>query len=91
MQFLGPVWLGVAVSIYASYKALREGLKILGVNKTSKKEMKEAEIERKKKHYLYHCERNPEGFLRLMAENFNQDNIDSTLKESEKLKSIKKE
>ena len=31
---------------------------------------KQKEEELKQRHYIYHCERNPEGFARLRAENF---------------------
>lgn len=32
-----------------------------------------AEKQRRTDHYYYHCERNPEGFARLRAENFDRD------------------
>lgn len=69
---------------------LKEGLKILGISKPSKREEEKAEIERKRAHYFYHCERNPEGFLKLKVENFSKDDIARTLQESEKLKSTNK-
>lgn len=33
----------------------------------------EAEKQRRIAHYFYHCERNPEGFARLQAENFGRE------------------
>ena len=35
---------------------------------------KKKEKERKEAHFIYHCERNPEGFARLRAENFERKN-----------------
>ena len=37
-------------------------------------------------HYFYHCERNPEGFMRLKVENFEREAKERTLKEVEALR-----
>jgi hypothetical protein len=38
------------------------------------------------KHYFYHCERNPEGFARLKAENFEREAKERIIKEAELLR-----
>lgn len=53
---------------YSLYKILKRYLELKGFK--TKRQREKNEIERKMKHYYYHCERNPEGFLRLKAENF---------------------
>jgi hypothetical protein len=45
-----------------------------------------AEKMRKMEHYFYHCEKNPEGFLRLKVQNFERDAKEGTAKEAAALK-----
>jgi hypothetical protein len=37
------------------------------------------------RHHHYHCERNPQGFLRLKHENFQKENKERTQKEAESI------
>lgn len=37
-------------------------------------------------HYYYHCERNPKGFRRLRAENFEEDEKERIKQERESIK-----
>ena len=78
----GVSWLGYlfqAVSISTgSYKIA----KAAGWIKKSKSATDEAEKKRKMEHYYYHCERNPEAFLRLKCENFEREAKERTAKEA---------
>lgn len=82
---LGITWLGyllAAISIFAGFRKLG---KSMGWLKASKKEKSEEEKKLKMKHYFYHSERNPNGFLRLKIENFKHEAIEKTREEAEKL------
>jgi hypothetical protein len=81
IQLFSPFWLGVAVTILSLIKALDAGRKVYWKSKKSTKEIKEEEIERKRDHYFYHCELNPEGFYRLRTENFEKESRERNLKE----------
>lgn len=85
MQFLGPEWLGAIVLAYSLWQSWRAWLRIIGRHKRSPTEIAEAEKRRKMEHYYYHCERNPDGFARLRAENFKNETIDGTRKEAAEL------
>jgi len=65
----GPKWIGWPVSVYAAAKLLLEAKKIY-FPKTNEQETPEQEKRRKMEHYYYHCELNPEGFDKLLVENF---------------------
>jgi hypothetical protein len=60
-------------------------LKLMGRIKPSKLELEMIEKQRKMEHYYYHCERNPLGFARLRAENFERDLSEKTREEAAKL------
>ena len=72
-EFFGPEWFGAIVLAYVLWKTGRAGQRVLGHAKRSRAEEERAEKERKMKHYFYHCERNPKGFLHLEIENLNED------------------
>lgn len=83
---LGATWLGhllAGISIAAGFYKLG---KAMGWLKRSKRDEEKAENERKKEHYYYHCERNPEAFNRLKCENFERDAIEQARKESEMIR-----
>lgn len=84
-EFLGPQWLGAIVLIYSLWKAWRAGVKIWGRAKPSRREEEKAEKQRKIDHYYYHCERNPDGFLRLKLENFEKDATERVKNEAEQI------
>lgn len=65
--------IGLIVTLYAFGKAARQGGLLLGWIKPSSLEKKNREKERRMRHYYYHCERNPDGFRRIVSENFEQD------------------
>ncbi len=58
----------MAAIIYSLYKIIRRFLKLKGYK--TKHEKDEEQKMNKMRHYFYHCERNPEGFLRLKSENY---------------------
>jgi hypothetical protein len=78
------------VMVYSLSKAFIAGLKYWGKIPRSIKEEEDAEKERKMKHYYYHCEKNPEGFLRLKADNFVNDERGRILRELNELRGRKK-
>lgn len=83
---LGVAWLGhllAAVSIAAGFYKLGRAM---GWFKPTKRDEEKAEKERKKEHYFYHCERNPDAFNRLKCENFEREAVEQTYKESEDIR-----
>jgi hypothetical protein len=86
LQLLGPVWLGILASGYGLWQALVKALKLLGKWKVSPRELKAREEERRMRHHHYHCERNPEGFLRLKIENFEHEERERIQNEAKALK-----
>lgn len=78
--------LGLLVLGYAFLKAITQALRLTGhIPKSAREREKEAE-ELKMKHHHYHCERNPEAFERLRAENFRREEIERTRAEAAALK-----
>lgn len=78
--------LGLVVLGYALVKAAIQALRLTGhLPKSAGQRKKEAE-ELKMRHHHYHCERNPEAFERLKAENFRREEIERTKAESLALK-----
>lgn len=70
--------IGRVVFWMAIAKLLFEAIKIFGTPEKwfpsyGRKMEKNREEERRKPHYVNQCERNPEGFLRLVAENFDKE------------------
>jgi len=86
IQYLGPEWLAIAVLLYILWQAFRTARRIFWRVEPSKTEKEKAEKELKMNHYFYHCERNPEGFMRLKVENFEREAKERTLKEVEALR-----
>lgn len=86
-EFLAPQWVAVIILIYGLLKVLFKGLKMKGIIKKSKSELAKEEELRKMKHHHYHCERNPEGFIRLKLENFERMARADVKKEAEAIRS----
>ena len=80
-QYLGPNWLAIAVLLYSLWQAFRTARKLFGRAEPSKSEKEKSDKDLKMRHYFHHCERNPQGFARLMAENFDVEAKERTLKE----------
>jgi hypothetical protein len=78
--------LGLVVLGYAFVKATIQSLRLTGhLHKSAGQRKKEAE-ELRMRHHHYHCERNPEAFELLKAENFRREEIERTKAESLALK-----
>jgi hypothetical protein len=72
-EYFGPEWLATAVLLYSLWQGVQEWLRITGRKKQSQREKEKSDKDLKMGHYYYHCERNPEGFLRLKVENFERE------------------
>jgi len=59
------------------------------VGRSEREKHKDAE-ELRMQHHHYHCERNPEGFMRLKAENFERDAREETHRETDELKRLQR-
>jgi hypothetical protein len=84
-EFFGPGWLALIGLTFVLWKASKTALRIWGRTKPSAKENEKAEKDRKMRHYFYHCERNPDGFLRLKLENFEDDSRERVRKDAKGL------
>ena len=84
-EYVGPKWLGLLGLAFVLSKAWKTGSQIWGRGKPSRREQEKAEKQRKMEHYFYHCERNPDGFLRLKSENFENDSRKQVRKEAEQI------
>lgn len=87
MAFLGfasPLW-GILVLLWALGRGGYEFLRLWGWIGPSAREQEQAEKTRKMEHYYHHCEKNPEGFLRLKSENITRDAERGTLEEARAL------
>ncbi|WP_102785445.1 hypothetical protein [Thalassospira sp. GB04J01] len=69
-EFLGPEWVSILALIYAIWRSITDGYRVWRPKPKTNKQVEKDEIERKKEHYFYHCELNPEGFNKLRNENF---------------------
>ncbi|MCG8505381.1 MAG: hypothetical protein MI755_12290 [Sphingomonadales bacterium] len=81
LTWFGPAILGIAANLYALYQAYKTWRKIYRPNVGDSADGK-AEKRRKMEHYYYHCERNPDGFRRLLVENFEADAVAETENEA---------
>lgn len=74
--------LGYIIIMYSLSKAVREILKLLGYVKRSDREQQKEAEELRMRHHHYHCERNPDAFLRLKIENFAREAREQTHREA---------
>jgi hypothetical protein len=81
--------LSLVALIYSIYMAIKTGLELRGKLPKSKRQKAKEEEERLKDHYYYHCQRNPEGFRKLMLENLEQMSKDEIAKEAAALRKHK--
>jgi hypothetical protein len=72
VAFLGlaSALVSVLAFIYSVWKAVIQARKLIGKSKKSAQEQEKEREELRMRHHHYHCERNPNGFRRLMMENF---------------------
>jgi hypothetical protein len=85
-EFFSPAWLALILLCLALWEAWRTACKIWGLARATASERAEAERQRKMEHYYFHCERNPKGFARLMAENLEKDMRERIQKEAAEIK-----
>jgi len=78
-------FLALVALIYSLYKAVRKGLELTGKWPKSKKTKEHEREEQLKNHYYYHCQMNPEGFRKLMLENFDKMSQNEIAQEAELL------
>lgn len=76
-----PFW-GLVVLAYSLLRALLAGYRLF---KPSARDKELSREQQEIRHFVYHCRRNPDGFLRLKAENFEQDIREQTRKDAESL------
>jgi hypothetical protein len=86
IELTAPQWLAILVFCYSLTRAYIEALKLLGKWPRTDSELAKEEEERRIRHHHYHCERNPEGFLRLKQENIERDSREEILREANSLK-----
>ena len=79
---LGVSWLGYLLQAVSISAGLYKIAKAAGWIRKSKPATDEAEKKSKMDHYYYHCERNPEAFLRIKCENFEREAEHRTAKEA---------
>lgn len=84
-QYFGPEWLGLIALLISLSQAGWAAYRLWRNSKPMPWEVKEVEKKRKMDHYFYHCERNPEGFARLVTENFEREAEARTKREAEAL------
>lgn len=78
--------LGLVVLAFAFIKAAVKALRLMGKWPKSEREEEKEALDLKMRHHHYHCERNPEGFERLKAENFRKEAIERSMAEAAKVR-----
>ena len=86
LEFNAPEWLSWLVLLYGLSQIYIQALKLLGLWPKSESDEATADEERSMRHHHYHCERNPDGFRRLVAENLERESREQTRREAEGLK-----
>jgi hypothetical protein len=82
-------WVSLLALVYSLWKAVENGFKLFGKFGISEKQRKKQIEEQTIRHHHYHCERNPEGFRKLVAENYESDERERIRKEAESIKKSK--
>ena len=67
--------------LFGTYRAA----KMSGWIKPSERQKSAAEKRQKMEHYFYHCERNPEAFMRLKVENLQRETIEENIAEAREI------
>ena len=73
LEFFSPTWLAAIALSYSLWKAYQQWLLMTGRKKKTDTEITKEEEELKMRHHHYHCEQNPDAFLRMKIENFKRD------------------
>lgn len=88
LEFFSPQWIAILVLTYGLLKAVVKWLKMTGRWKHSKAELEDAERQRLKEHYYFHCERNADAFNRLKFENFERESREAIQKEASQIAKV---
>lgn len=86
VEFNAPESLSWLVLLYSMSQVYVQALKLKGLWPRTASEAAAADEERRMRHHHYHCERNPDGFRRLVAENFERESREQTHREASELK-----
>jgi hypothetical protein len=86
VDLAAPQWLAILVFCYSLCQAYIAALKLLGKWPKTDSNLAKEEEERRMRHHHYHCERNPEGFLRLKQENIDRETREEIQREAAALK-----
>ena len=78
----GIAWIGYVIVGVSVLVGMYKAAKAFGWIKPSERQKRAAEKRQKMEHYFYHCERNPEGFMRLKIENFERETMEENMAES---------
>jgi hypothetical protein len=73
---VASVFVGVLAMVYSVCVSVYKGLRMLGKIPKSAVQKAREEDQRLAAHHHYHCQQNPEGFLRLKLENFERESRD---------------
>jgi len=79
-------WIGAAVVLYSLWRAVVKALTLTGRWKKSAKELQREEDEGRMQRHHYYCERNPDGFRRLMTENLEREGREHIRSEADALR-----
>lgn len=86
IEFNAPRWLEWIVLFYGLSQLYVHALKLMGLWPKTAADRATEEEQQRVRHHHYHCERNPEGFRRLVAENFERESREQTMREVEELR-----
>lgn len=86
IEFNAPEWLSWLVLFYGLSHVYIQALKLIGAWPKTVAEIVADDEERRMRHHHYHCERNTDGFRRLLAENIEREAREQTRREAESLK-----
>lgn len=86
MEFNAPRWLEWGVLLYGLSQLYIHALKLTGLWPKTAADQAADEEQLRQRHHHYHCERNPEGFRRLVAENVERESREQTMREVAELK-----
>ena len=86
IKFNAPEWLSWLVLLYSFSRVYVQGLKLWGLWPKTASEVAAADEEGRVRHHHYHCERNPDGFRRLVAENLERESREQIRREAASLK-----
>ena len=86
LELFSPIWLAILAFFYSVTMAYIQWMKMLGKWPKTDMEISKEEEERRMHHHHYHCERNPEGFRRLVLENLERESREQIQSEVAALK-----